>query len=201
MRDESGLVTLAGGKLTTFRLMAQDALALAAPHAGKSFAKDDAPLFTPAKRLNPTGARPCASASPRATARMRPSGVKGRRDDDLHPIPGTETLWLELAIAARFEAVQHLDDLLLRRTRLGILCRAAAWTICRASANSAPRIWRGTRCAGARAGPLPRPPSPRALPAAGARRHWGRITMQRSETRALTPGNRSMPERLHSMRR
>ena len=40
---------------------------------------------------------------------------------DLQAIPGTDTLWLELSIAARYEAVQHLDDLLLRRTRLGIL--------------------------------------------------------------------------------
>jgi glycerol-3-phosphate dehydrogenase len=121
VRDESGLVTLAGGKLTTFRLMAQDALALAAPHAGKSFAKDDAPLFTPAPRLNPHWS---PAVRQRLTARYGAFAAEwseGARDGDLHRIPGTETLWLELSIAARFEAVQHLGDLLLRRTRLGIL--------------------------------------------------------------------------------
>ena len=41
--------------------------------------------------------------------------------DDLECIPGTQTLWIELPLAARHEAVEHLDDLLLRRTRLGIL--------------------------------------------------------------------------------
>ena len=46
---------------------------------------------------------------------------KDANGEDLRTIPGTQTLWLELALAARFEAVQHLDDLLLRRTRLGIL--------------------------------------------------------------------------------
>jgi glycerol-3-phosphate dehydrogenase len=42
-------------------------------------------------------------------------------DGDFETVPGTQTLWLELRIAALHEAVVHLDDLLLRRTRLGIL--------------------------------------------------------------------------------
>jgi len=40
---------------------------------------------------------------------------------DLEPIPGTPYLWAELRQAARAEAVIHLDDLLLRRLRLGLL--------------------------------------------------------------------------------
>ncbi|NQD95820.1 FAD-dependent oxidoreductase, partial [Pseudomonas sp. CrR25] len=36
-------------------------------------------------------------------------------------VAGTETLWVELAWAAQNELVLHLDDLLLRRTRLGLL--------------------------------------------------------------------------------
>jgi len=120
VRDESGMVTLAGGKLTTFRLMAQDALALAAPHAGKAFERSDAPLFTPAPPLNP---RWSPAVRQRLTARYGAYAAEWSTGacDDLHTIPGTQTLWLELAIAARHEAVQHLDDLLLRRTRLGIL--------------------------------------------------------------------------------
>ena len=39
---------------------------------------------------------------------------------DLEPVPGTETLWVELRWAAR-EGCVHLDDILLRRTRLGLL--------------------------------------------------------------------------------
>ena len=38
----------------------------------------------------------------------------------------TETLWAELAFAAEHELVLHLDDLLLRRTRLGLLLAAGA---------------------------------------------------------------------------
>ncbi len=121
VRDEAGLITLAGGKLTTFRLMAQDALALAAPHAGKAFAKDDAALFTPAPTLNP---RWTPAVRQRLAARYgayTAAWSAGACEEDLHTVPGTHTLWLELAIAAQREAVQHLDDLLLRRTRLGIL--------------------------------------------------------------------------------
>ena len=121
VRDEAGLITLAGGKLTTFRLMAQDALALAAPHAGKAFAKDDAVMFTPTPPLNP---RWSAAVRQRLAARYgayAANWCEGANESDLQLIPGTQTLWLELAIAARFEAVQHLDDLLLRRTRLGVL--------------------------------------------------------------------------------
>lgn len=119
--DESGLVTLTGGKLTTFRLMAQDALALAAVHAGKPFARDDAPVFTPAGALNPRWS-PCVQQRLAARYGFRAQEWSADANDaDLQPIPGTQTLWLELALAARFESVLHLDDLLLRRTRLGLL--------------------------------------------------------------------------------
>jgi glycerol-3-phosphate dehydrogenase len=119
--DESGLITLTGGKLTTFRLMAQDALALAAPHAGKPFAHDDAAMFTPTPAINPHWS---AATRHRLAARYGYQAevlAADASEADLQTIPGTNTLWLELAIAARSEAVVHLDDLLLRRTRLGLL--------------------------------------------------------------------------------
>jgi glycerol-3-phosphate dehydrogenase len=122
VRDESGLITLTGGKLTTFRLMAQDALALAAPHVGQPFARSDAPLFTPASPLDP---RWSPAVRQRLQARYGSLAAalcaSANSDDDLQCIPGTQTLWIELPLAARHEAVEHLDDLLLRRTRLGIL--------------------------------------------------------------------------------
>ena len=121
--DESGLITLTGGKLTTFRLMAQDALALAARHVGKPFARDDAAVFTPAGALNPrwsTAVRQRLAARYGFLAQQLSAGAS---DDALQTIPGTNTLWLELAVAVEHEAVVHLDDLLLRRTRLGLLLR------------------------------------------------------------------------------
>jgi glycerol-3-phosphate dehydrogenase len=43
------------------------------------------------------------------------------RPGELETIPGTNTLWVELRWAARCEGVVHLDDLLLRRVRIGLL--------------------------------------------------------------------------------
>jgi glycerol-3-phosphate dehydrogenase len=127
--DESGLITLAGGKLTTFRLMAQDALALAAVHVGKPFARNNAAIFTPTPALNPGWSfevqhRLAARYGYRATALCQAFDPQlGSAPDEamLQTIPGTNTLWLELPLACKHEAVVHLDDLLLRRTRLGIL--------------------------------------------------------------------------------
>ena len=119
--DEAGMITLTGGKLTTFRLMAQDALALAAPHIGKNFTADDMAIFSPAVAMNP---RWPAGVRHRLAARYGSAAAElaqAASDDDFDTVPGTTTLWIELAIAAKYEAIVHLDDLLLRRTRLGIL--------------------------------------------------------------------------------
>ncbi len=121
VRDEAGLITLTGGKLTTFRLMAQDALALAAPHVGQPFARSDAPLFTPASPLDPRWSPAVRQRLQARYGSLAAHLCAGARDEDLQCIPGTQTLWIELPLAARHEAVEHLDDLLLRRTRLGIL--------------------------------------------------------------------------------
>jgi glycerol-3-phosphate dehydrogenase len=50
-----------------------------------------------------------------------PTLVAAAQPGELVPIPGTAALWAELRWAARDEGVVHLDDLLLRRVRLGLL--------------------------------------------------------------------------------
>jgi glycerol-3-phosphate dehydrogenase len=119
--DERGLISVAGGKLTTFRLMAQDALQLAAQYAEMPFVRNDEAVFTPTAPLNP---RWSSAVRHRLSARYGYQAAQWTQhaaDEDLQTIPGTQTLWLELTLAAQHEAVQHLDDLLLRRTRLGLL--------------------------------------------------------------------------------
>jgi glycerol-3-phosphate dehydrogenase len=119
--NESGLITVCGGKLTTFRDMAQDALALAAPLAGKPFAKDAGIVFTPAAELDP---RWPPQVRRRLAARYGFDAARCAalaQEGDFDTVPGTSTLWLELRVAAMQEAVVHLDDLLLRRTRIGML--------------------------------------------------------------------------------
>jgi glycerol-3-phosphate dehydrogenase len=123
---ENGLLTVTGGKLTTFRLIAIDALTHIAPlfpHWKDHL--QPTPLFAP---------HPVLPTFPGLTTqqRQRLLGHYGAQAatllasaevDELHTIPGTETMWVELRWAARSEAVVHLEDLLLRRTRLGLLLR------------------------------------------------------------------------------
>lgn len=47
--------------------------------------------------------------------------VAAAEPGELEAIPGTPALWAELRWSARAEGVVHLDDLLLRRVRLGLL--------------------------------------------------------------------------------
>ena len=123
---EQGLLTVTGGKLTTFRLIALDALTHVAPllpHWQASL--EITPLFRPAKalaldkRLSTQQAQRLSGHYGLHAAAVLAAAQTG----ELEPIVGTETMWVELRWAARNEAVIHLEDLLLRRTRLGLLMR------------------------------------------------------------------------------
>jgi glycerol-3-phosphate dehydrogenase len=124
--EEDGLLTITGGKLTTFRLIALDALR-AARHRLPAMhePRHDLPVLDAVDEAAIDG----GSGLDRA-ARRRLLGrygadasalVAAARPGELEPIPGAPALWAELRWAARAEAVVHLDDLLLRRVRLGLL--------------------------------------------------------------------------------
>jgi glycerol-3-phosphate dehydrogenase len=123
--SEPGLVAIAGGKLTTFRAIALDALAEARRQLpGWDGRLDAQAIFAPAPAL--AHDRAPASLLRRLRGRYgRDAGalLDAAHEGELDLIPGTETAWAELRWAARHEAVRHLDDLLLRRTRLGLLLR------------------------------------------------------------------------------
>lgn len=120
--SEPGLVSVAGGKLTTFRTIALDVLRHAAQQVpGWQLRAERGPVFArvavPARHdLAPAVLRRLAGRhGPHAKALLQAA-----RAGELECIPGTQTLWAELRWAARAEEVFRLDDLLLRRTRLGI---------------------------------------------------------------------------------
>jgi glycerol-3-phosphate dehydrogenase len=121
-----GLVTVTSGKLTTFRAIALDTLRHArAQLPGWRDRLDARPLFAPA--VAPVPPRRMPGAALKRLAGRYGSDAQALLDaaqaGELEPIPGTETLWAELRWAARAEGVRQLDDLLLRRTRLGLLLR------------------------------------------------------------------------------
>ena len=121
--DDRGLITVTGGKLTTFRSIALDALAKAAPHVPGLDARDDrAPTFRRVERL-PASTLP-QPVLDRLVGRYGPLAARFVAEmpaSELVPIGGTDTLVADLRWAARHEAVVRLEDLLLRRTRLGIV--------------------------------------------------------------------------------
>lgn len=134
--DDNGLVTVTGGKLTTFGVLARQALhrarkwldgvvGAARGATDRAGAGHGEPV-TEALRdriaaagteINPGWIKRLAGRyGPDAPAMLAEAGP-----GELERVPGTATLWAELTWAARHEAVVHLDDLLLRRTRLGHL--------------------------------------------------------------------------------
>lgn len=122
---ENGLLTVTGGKLTTFRLIALDALRSVrhllpeTPEPNPDLpVLQSFPVALPrADRLDEASQRRLIGRYGRAAADL----VACAGPDELERIPGTPYLWAELRWSARTEAVLHLDDLLLRRLRLGLL--------------------------------------------------------------------------------
>jgi glycerol-3-phosphate dehydrogenase len=123
--SDKGLVTVSGGKLTTFRLIALDVLEVAEQYlpdfSAKDFGADMFTKFKPAHGL--------FKALP-DYLKKRLQGHYGMDSDrllaqahanELDVIPGASAMWAELRWSAKNEAVVHLDDLLLRRTRIGLL--------------------------------------------------------------------------------
>jgi glycerol-3-phosphate dehydrogenase len=151
VRDERGLITVTGGKLTTFRVNALDALRHAAPYLAAApgragfaatlaaggepdadtgaMSADDFAYRVADSIFAPPPEPPALSALPhglrtRLMGRFghhAPALLREAASADLEPVAGTSTPWAELHWALRHEQVRHLDDLLLRRTRLGLL--------------------------------------------------------------------------------
>ncbi len=123
--EEHGLLTVTGGKLTTFRLIALDALkAVRSRLPGLPPLNDKVPVLNPVVVDLPGVGHLDEAARRRLLGRYgaeAPALVAAAQPGELDPIPGTQTLWAELRWAARAEGVVHLDDLLLRRVRLGHL--------------------------------------------------------------------------------
>lgn len=121
--QERGLLTVTGGKLTTFRRMALHALRAARrllPHPVRA---------DPRARVLDTAPDLAAHSALDPGMRLRLAGRYGRRaetllraahPEELEPIGDSPSLWAEVRWAVRAEGVVHLDDLLLRRVRLGL---------------------------------------------------------------------------------
>lgn len=121
---DKGVISVSGGKLTTFRQIAQDVLTAAEEWLPSIKQRDQkATIFT-----NPSDSLNIAPLT--ADQRRRFVGKYGylaqqflqeMPANELTIIAETQTMWAEIRWAFRHEQVEHLDDVLLRRTRLGLL--------------------------------------------------------------------------------
>jgi len=122
---DRGLLTVTGGKLTTFRKMAWDTLKTAKESLPPvRFIGRDDPVFSPAPEPPQKAFGLSTEVWRRLYGRYGTTADELAREAapaDLTPIPGTLTLWAELPFVARREQVRHLSDLLLRRVRIGLL--------------------------------------------------------------------------------
>ncbi|WP_286262720.1 glycerol-3-phosphate dehydrogenase/oxidase [Thalassotalea atypica] len=139
IEQKAGVIWIAGGKLTTFRLIAKQVLTLVCQHLTSE--QKHAVGYHQKEKADYLNALELACKLPVLSAS---SGLFGRdlgestylqisacygelselfveQSDPQHcfPIRYSRHLWAELIWAVKFEQVQHLDDLLLRRTRIG----------------------------------------------------------------------------------
>ncbi|MGK5021927.1 glycerol-3-phosphate dehydrogenase/oxidase [Janthinobacterium sp. LB2P10] len=130
---EHGLLTVAGGKLTTFRVIALDALRRAAPLLpGWQADLRPLPIFDATPPLSGKALLLDGEQRARLLGRYGAAAqalCDASHEGELAQIAGTQTLWAQLRWGARNENVQHLDDLLLRRTRLGVQLAGGALAI------------------------------------------------------------------------
>lgn len=127
-----GLVTVTGGKLTTYRQMAEDAVDRAVGLAGLAAGPcrtRDTPLVgaaTPATLARVTAPRRLVERY--GTEALDVQALADAVPELAEPIAGSDVIGAELAWAVRHEGARTVSDVLDRRTRLGLqpVLRAAA---------------------------------------------------------------------------
>jgi glycerol-3-phosphate dehydrogenase len=127
---EDGLLTVTGGKLTTFRHTARVVLKLICEQLTLvdsevfELLHEDVPILEQIDAALLDAEYLAADMQRRLIGRYgadAASLIASVDRDEMELIPRTPFIWAELIWSARMEGVVHLDDLLLRRVRLGLL--------------------------------------------------------------------------------
>jgi glycerol-3-phosphate dehydrogenase len=134
--DDSGLISVAGGKLTTYRLIAMNVLQKAAPYLNLPVSTlRKSSHFKSSEKIDVAKSELAIHLS--CGTKRRLQGRHGEHVVSIYSlikisprlaekVGTTDTLWAELVWACQSENVVHLDDLLLRRTRIGLLLEQGA---------------------------------------------------------------------------
>ena len=119
-------MTITGGKLTTYRIMALETLnSIRDRLPGKPVFSPLLPMFQPLPHK--PGEFRIGSGNDSA-GRYGSAAIQMLDElprDEMSIVGDQTALWAEIRWAARSEAVEHLDDLLLRRVRLGMTAPVA----------------------------------------------------------------------------
>ena len=120
--NDRGLLTITGGKLTTYRLMAFETLeGCRKVLSGAPIFNKNQPLLDQAPVQKVKGVDdPIWQRLLGRYGQMANELADSSPDEELASVEGLPALWAELRWGARQEGVVHLDDLLLRRTRFGL---------------------------------------------------------------------------------
>jgi glycerol-3-phosphate dehydrogenase len=120
LRSPDGVLTIVGGKLTTYRRMAEDAVDAAVAAAGLT-ASPSRTRHLPLVGAGPRAILSTVDAPQRLVAKY---GMEAPRVAALDPTPVAPNLEItagEVEWAVRMEGAQDADDVLHRRTRLGLV--------------------------------------------------------------------------------
>jgi glycerol-3-phosphate dehydrogenase len=125
--EENGLITITGGKYTTFRIMSRQTLAAVLKKLGRLPVTKNKRIFP---KL-PSVSAPNIDGGTVAYLLGRYGSdtaelIKAAGAGELERIGSLPNIWAELRWAAREEGVVHLADLLLRRIRIGMLLPGGA---------------------------------------------------------------------------
>jgi glycerol-3-phosphate dehydrogenase len=119
--EDHGLLTITGGKLTTYRVMAKAVLARAIPRLSKDpHFQWNEPMFDKEFIKSPTEIV-CPERLVDRYGIPFLQWLKNNQAISFESLPGCTITPLEITYAAAQESVVHLDDLLLRRVRLGLI--------------------------------------------------------------------------------
>ncbi|NDI35540.1 glycerol-3-phosphate dehydrogenase/oxidase [Chengkuizengella sediminis] len=124
--EEHGLLTVTGGKLTTFDLLSREVLDKIKPqitHINEYHNKiqDTQQNMTDHTILQSHLGESMTRRLYGRYGNRWDSFIEEIEENGCEFIPSTNILWSELRWAARHESISHLDDLLLRRVRIGML--------------------------------------------------------------------------------
>lgn len=129
--DDQACISIAGGKLTTFRLLALEVLQHAKPYLSDKLSENAFQI--------PSGFEPCHLSTDVSLSQQNKERLLGRygaRADELlqaiqdpkalESLGASQVMLAELLWACAHESIEHLDDLLLRRVRIGMLYQHGA---------------------------------------------------------------------------